>query len=663
MRKIVEIVLRSDLCAATGSHYASAIDLDTALDEFGLPYIPSRRLKGCLREIASDVLCVHYQEIDRIFGVSGSSVAGSFRLTDAKLRDYTAIAKVAEHIIEHGDSTSGEISDLFCSVRSCTAMENGSAKDGSLRFVRVVNRVSPFDNSPMTFIATVDYDPKDEDLIGKLFKCLRNIGYHRNRGLGWIKCSLLDYTETIHNEYPEFDDSQKYRIEYLIRLDGDLMMPAESADFSRDYIPGTSVLGALAGKYQAKFGDSGFDDLFFSTSIRFGNAYISDADGNNYFPVPALFGKSKKADENNQNVFNLVFEKGRQSEQSEVKLLKPIKKGYMTVDSGNRLRFLNPKGSIVYHNSINVSEKGLYAQYCIHAGQFFKGFIEADGTAASKIYSLLSAGDLSFGRSKTAQYSNCSIHNIHVSESIEKDVITIPGKKAAYLCESDIVICNNGRYSVDLEDICRELNIDADKVDPSTSLFSRVISGYNSKSNMKKSQFPVIKAGSAIVFDVSDRKCLKEYISIGARRNEGYGQVRLIPDATFFGTGGLVDKKPDSSDCSNSQLLTLVDERKKEKDCLNAAIDCFSKLKLNSSQTGRLALMCRESVDYNDFLKRVRSIKTESVKTDSLVFFNSKKIQEITGLDPEQARNWRLVKLFIITVLTLKKYEIKAEGN
>ena len=50
MRKLMKIELKSDLCAGVGKHYAAILNSDTALDEYGLPYIPSRRLKGVSEE-------------------------------------------------------------------------------------------------------------------------------------------------------------------------------------------------------------------------------------------------------------------------------------------------------------------------------------------------------------------------------------------------------------------------------------------------------------------------------------------------------------------------------------------------------------------------------------------------------------------------------------
>ena len=48
----IHITLYSDLCTGNGYSYYGTIDSEAEHDEFGLPFIPARRLKGCLRECA-----------------------------------------------------------------------------------------------------------------------------------------------------------------------------------------------------------------------------------------------------------------------------------------------------------------------------------------------------------------------------------------------------------------------------------------------------------------------------------------------------------------------------------------------------------------------------------------------------------------------------------
>ena len=48
----IRIKLYSDLCPGNGYSYYGTIDSEAEHDSFGIPYIPARRIKGCLRECA-----------------------------------------------------------------------------------------------------------------------------------------------------------------------------------------------------------------------------------------------------------------------------------------------------------------------------------------------------------------------------------------------------------------------------------------------------------------------------------------------------------------------------------------------------------------------------------------------------------------------------------
>lgn len=51
----IRIELLSDLCVSDGGVYNSALDIDICRDTYGFPYIPAKRLRGCLRECALEL--------------------------------------------------------------------------------------------------------------------------------------------------------------------------------------------------------------------------------------------------------------------------------------------------------------------------------------------------------------------------------------------------------------------------------------------------------------------------------------------------------------------------------------------------------------------------------------------------------------------------------
>jgi len=52
----IRMTLESDLCAASGSGFSHTIDTDIVYDRYGLPCIPARRIKGCLRDVAKYIM-------------------------------------------------------------------------------------------------------------------------------------------------------------------------------------------------------------------------------------------------------------------------------------------------------------------------------------------------------------------------------------------------------------------------------------------------------------------------------------------------------------------------------------------------------------------------------------------------------------------------------
>jgi CRISPR-associated protein Csx10 len=295
-----------------------------------------------LRDSAKLIGCSD-SEIERLFGKTGSSVSGSLKIGDARIEKYSErVKEIVSSSISHADVT-----DLFCSLRNQTALENDIAKEGSLRFTRVVNKFSPFDNGEMAFYAEMSFDDDDYQLVLKLCKALRNIGYHRNRGLGSVVCSVEDFASDNNAELiiNSINDAACYRIEYCVLLKNDIMLPAYDANRTGDYISGVSVLGAFASKYKG----NNFEDLFLSGKVRFGNLYVSDSEGNDYFPVPGFLGKIKIATtEEDKGVKNLIKHRG-----DTTKIYKPLKNGFVNAKVG----LAKPKMKITYHKRENVWRK------------------------------------------------------------------------------------------------------------------------------------------------------------------------------------------------------------------------------------------------------------------------------------------------------------------
>lgn len=188
----ITIYLKSACIPGSAEGLGGIIDTDVMHTPEGIPYIPARRIKGLLRESASEVkeMCdlsdiEHSFDVDKLLGEPGGSEA-VFIIDDfypeglkEALPALKALSEKYPQIINR-ESVLG----VFTGVRGQTKLENGVAKKHSLRVVRYIKEGRKFSG-------TIKYNPEQEDLLILAVKNLRNMGSKRNRGFGQIECSIF----------------------------------------------------------------------------------------------------------------------------------------------------------------------------------------------------------------------------------------------------------------------------------------------------------------------------------------------------------------------------------------------------------------------------------------------------------------------------------------
>ncbi len=209
---ILKLKLLSDALIGSGEGWGANIDSDVVFDELGLPYIPARRIKGSLRESALEVVemfenskinTVFSMDIDTLFGKPGQDHPSPISFSNLYLADYQSNREWMDWIIrQHSNYFSREIVlNTFSSIRQQTSIsDKGTAKENSLRTLRVLKK----DN---LFFGNVVFDPIDNDQLSLLVFSvlnLRHLGTSRNRGLGSVKCCLMDEKGPLDGEYLEY---------------------------------------------------------------------------------------------------------------------------------------------------------------------------------------------------------------------------------------------------------------------------------------------------------------------------------------------------------------------------------------------------------------------------------------------------------------------------
>jgi len=645
------ITLKSDLCVGSGYSYAGVVDSDSCYDECGLPFIPAKRIKGCIREAVETTLYSLYSEDDvaRAFGVSGDDHSSSFMLENAYIGDYDQIFEylMEKHIAGRDKCPAYDAQEVlgrFSYIMGQTRMENGVAEKGSLRYTRSIKHFSPVNGEEMVFRAEFSCNTEDWDLISNGAKATRHIGLKRNRGLGNVRIETVEINDkrktddSLINE--EMLNNGMVRLSFAIKNVQPLMLTKTMDDESQDYINGQQVLGLLAGRYLQTEGngpeDQTFKDLFLNGSTIFSNLYPYDGKYT-YYPAPDYIGRRKKTKKLVYTVKEYSLSKKSEPGDQPKKL-----KGKYVAETSDGLRILEVKKDVAYHHSHKNTHKTaedkeegiLYSVEVLRSRQMFSGSVIVKDKYSSLVKELICRDDLYFGKSKIAQYGRCRLIKMDRQQKDQEN-----GFKAAkdiivtFLADA-IFIDSKGNLTVQYDEVFETVK-QALSIDTATessgilsSLQTTTSTGYLSVWNLRRPAMPAIKAGSYLVFHlIDDMKKTPDFV--GERVLEGYGQISVkdaseldceeVKELSIGEMAVCGEQLDDSAKESINQIINPIIydtwlERK-----IYQAINGADKIDVTNTAAGRFALMLRESLveadkDYDlafkKFGERIDSFKT-----------------------------------------------------
>jgi len=201
------------LSAATfgrGDGRPGLVDLEIEHDEFGLPYLRGRTLRGLLAEEMRGLLFALNLEkadkwkesLERLLGVEGKMTdeMGILHIGDARLpsrlRQFL-IASVEPDETKRDDKKLApeQMLESFAAIRRQTAMtERGAPEPASLRAMRVVRRGTMFEAELI-----LDQSPQDHDLplMAATVLAWKRAGTGRNRGRGRLRAWINDEAWTL----------------------------------------------------------------------------------------------------------------------------------------------------------------------------------------------------------------------------------------------------------------------------------------------------------------------------------------------------------------------------------------------------------------------------------------------------------------------------------
>ena len=227
---VIRITLHSDLCAGNGESRGNAVDTDIVLTAAGLPRIPARRLKGCLRAAAGELAALGDEAAAYTAELFGDKVGrqGCLWVGDAALPQEAAFTAWLKQNPAWADHS--RVEQLYTDVRGQTRLKDGVADDGSLRFTRVLGQYDPLDKTKaLVFEAPVRLENASPEAVRLLEHCCaatRHMGTHRNRGLGNVRLAYIPGADRpAAPQAPDLPAADTVTLTYHVRLKTPLTLP------------------------------------------------------------------------------------------------------------------------------------------------------------------------------------------------------------------------------------------------------------------------------------------------------------------------------------------------------------------------------------------------------------------------------------------------------
>lgn len=628
---VIKIELKSDLCISSGEGYNSFLDIDVCYDKRGIPYIPAKRIKGCIREAGLELAewgSYSFDDYERVFGTEGTA-SSKFTLSSAYIKNYSGIVRQLGSCENKELVHPQKVLSYYTMVRTQTALdEEGVAKRHHLRTMRVIRKGLVFEaECHLVSGCTI----KETELFRQAVLSVKHMGLNRTRGLGRVELTLVDGQAVQGIESisaAESDDisnrEQMYKLVYSIHLNSPLLCThADGSSKSIDYIAGSKILGLLAqtlgkdeyfklmnysgeepNQGQRTSGPGTSAEEEYNQEVIVSNAYISHS-GRRYTPVRASLYQSKE--KNFENGRMRVYDLIERQEISEP--VKAISKRYMDIQE-NKGYVCSVEQKINYHHRRpsdkslgipkNSEDSAFYQLESICMGQTFQGYIIANSEKMKAIReALASQKHARIGNNRSAEYGDVeikvvSVSSLHKKWQEEKEFIVKLNSPVILYNDQGMCTANTTDFIKCLEEV---INRKGKKMDARAelSLIDQVVSyvtvgGFNTTWHRNKPTIPALGGGS--IFRVLGNRmidigCLQD-IHIGERVMEGYGEIEVIgadkaivisevlkPEA---GSLVLKEKIPGGEDQQAENIIDYLKWRDTEKALIKDARLCAAEL-------------------------------------------------------------------------------------
>lgn len=659
----IEIKLLSDLAVGAGESYQSGVDQDIVYDDFGFPYIPAKRLKGCIRESALELVemgLFSKKVYDDLFGKEGIRT-GHIIMNNAYLDEYDQMVKDVQNCSDANLVHQQNVLELYTYSRTQTKIdsETGMAEETSLRTMRVLKK-------GLSFYAHVDCTKVNEEekkLLTDAICITKHIGLNRTRGLGLVDMHLSsEKTEDVQVKISDGSKTNLNQLKYSIYLKSNVLCKSVEGDQtkSQDYIESSKILGLLF----EKLGKEKYEQL---NGIIVSNAYISK-NGERCTPLQASLQKLKDQPfiDDAMEVNNMLYvEQGDECLKNQ---LTPVTYSWVT----NNGEILEVETEIDYHHrrpedksighALGDGEGEFYQINSIHSGQTFSGFIIANKEQMSLIkeaFTKMKSARL--GSFKQSEYGNINIGNVSVSD-VENNTIPLT-KEFVIKLNSPLVIYNE--YLVPTSDVhdfkdylSKQLGCDLELT--KAFIIYETIGGFNVTWHRRKQTIKVLGKGTVCKFRCDHEIDISSlyHTFIGERTMEGYGEVQILSDKNKK----VVIKKNKVSKDTQAKAKTLIIQelaqlRNKNKSFVEARESAKNTGGINQASLSKLLIIFSEQKNLKLMKEQIDGIEKASTRTQCTNMYEH--IKEL--IDQSNLEN--AYELLGRAYLTQMKYEVKMKGE
>lgn len=192
MKLLIEMTLLADAVFGNGLSIPGGEDIATQMDDQEFPYLKGNTLKGMFREELINLLGwtgKDEKETDEtvctLMGEGGSEQLDETR--KVRFSDLVINPELRKTVEEETDDLAEHIA-MFTYTRDFTSLEDGMAKEGSLRQCRTVK-------SGLHFYGTCYCAKEDAELVKEVLSLIKWVGTMRNRGFGKVSIVVEEQYE------------------------------------------------------------------------------------------------------------------------------------------------------------------------------------------------------------------------------------------------------------------------------------------------------------------------------------------------------------------------------------------------------------------------------------------------------------------------------------